>query len=149
MSRSFASYAKEPATGIPVSVAVSSPTTTPSSAAAAAAAAPGRSGQSLEAYLRQLVNQAPVMLFMKGSPSAPQCGFSNKIVAILRENGIRFSTFNILSDEEVRQGLKEFSKWPTYPQLYVDGKLIGGLDIVKELVEEGELLPMIPAAARS
>ena len=149
MSRSFASYAKEPATGIPVSVAVSSPTTTPSSAAAAAAAAPGRSGQSLEAYLRQLVNQAPVMLFMKGSPSAPQCDFSNKIVAILRENGIRFSTFNILSDEEVRQGLKEFSKWPTYPQLYVDGKLIGGLDIVKELVEEGELLPMIPAAARS
>mgnify|MGYP001119057838 FL=1 len=149
MSRSFASYAKEPATGIPVSVAVSSPTTTPSSAAAAAAAAPGRSGQSLEAYLRQLVNQAPVMLFMKGSPSAPQCGFSNKIVAILRENGIRFSTFNILSDEEVRQGLKEFSKWPTYPQLYVDGKLVGGLDIVKELVEEGELLPMIPAAARS
>jgi Grx4 family monothiol glutaredoxin len=98
---------------------------------------------------------------MKGVPSAPQCGFSSKIVDILKKNNIKFSSFNILSDEEVRNGLKvclfvllliitkAYSNWPTYPQLYVNGKLVGGLDIVKELSEEGELLPMIPADAIS
>jgi Grx4 family monothiol glutaredoxin len=80
--------------------------------------------------LEGLVKAAPVMLFMKGTPSAPQCGFSRQTVALLRERSIRYGFFNILADDEVRQGLKEFSDWPTFPQLYADGELVGGLDIV-------------------
>jgi len=87
----------------------------------------------------KLINQAPVMLFMKGVPSQPKCGFSKKIVAILDEEKIKFDSFDILTDEDVRQGLKTFSNWPTFPQLYVKGELIGGLDIVQELKESGEL----------
>ena len=80
--------------------------------------------------LEGLVKAAPVMLFMKGTPSAPQCGFSRQTVGLLRERSVRYGFFNILADDEVRQGLKEFSDWPTFPQLYVDGELVGGLDIV-------------------
>lgn len=90
------------------------------------------------------------MLFMKGTPDAPQCGFSSKMCELLKNNKIPFSAFNILSDNDVRQGLKDFSNWKTYPQLYVKGELIGGLDIVKELNEEGELMSVIqPALADS
>jgi Grx4 family monothiol glutaredoxin len=70
------------------------------------------------------------MLFMKGTPSAPQCGFSRQTVSLLREKGVRYGFFNILADDEVRQGLKEYSEWPTFPQVYVGGELVGGLDIV-------------------
>jgi len=98
----------------------------------------------LNTRLASLVSKAPVMLFMKGSPEAPQCGFSNKIVAILKQQNIEFSSFNILADEEVRNGLKVYSNWPTYPQLYIEGKLVGGLDIVKEMAEEGELAKLVP-----
>jgi len=94
--------------------------------------------------LEKIINFAPVMLFMKGTPTTPQCGFSNKIVEILNKENIKFHSFNILSDEEVRQGLKEYSNWPTFPQLYIKGKLIGGLDIVKEMSEEGELKSLVP-----
>lgn len=80
--------------------------------------------------LGELVKAAPVMLFMKGTPSAPQCGFSRQTVSVLREKGIRYGFFNILADDEVRQGLKEFAEWPTFPQLWADGELVGGLDIV-------------------
>lgn len=103
----------------------------------------------LNSRLTALINTEPVMLFMKGSPDAPQCGFSSKIVNILRENGAKFGSFNILSDQEVREGLKKFSNWPTYPQLYIDGKLVGGLDIVKELAEQGELKDMLPKGPQS
>ena len=84
---------------------------------------------------------------MKGSPDAPRCGFSRQIVELLQGEKVSFGTFDILTDEEVRQGLKTFSNWPTYPQLYVEGKLLGGLDVVKELQEEGELKESFPAAA--
>lgn len=87
----------------------------------------------LEARLEKLVNAAPIMLFMKGTPSEPQCGFSRQLVGILREKRVRFGFFNILADEEVRQGLKAYSDWPTYPQLYKSGNLVGGLDIVSHL----------------
>merc|ERR1712137_400795 len=87
----------------------------------------------LHQRLEKLVKYGPVMLFMKGTPDSPQCGFSSKIVEILKRNKVPFSAFNILSDNEVRQGLKDFSNWKTYPQLYVGGELLGGLDIVKEL----------------
>lgn len=86
--------------------------------------------EELNQRLSELVKAAPVMLFMKGTPSAPQCGFSRQTVALLREKGIRYGFFNILADDEVRQGLKEYSEWPTFPQLYVEGELVGGLDIV-------------------
>ncbi|EDU50993.1 Glutaredoxin-related protein [Pyrenophora tritici-repentis] len=89
----------------------------------------------LHQRLSELVKAAPVMLFMKGTPSAPQCGFSRQTVAILREKGIRYGFFNILADDEVRQGLKEFADWPTFPQLWADGELVGGLDIVREEFE--------------
>ncbi|KAK0618607.1 thioredoxin-like protein [Bombardia bombarda] len=82
--------------------------------------------------LSDLVKAAPVMLFMKGTPSEPKCGFSRQIVAILRENAVKYGFFNILADDEVRQGLKEYADWPTFPQLWIDGELVGGLDIVKE-----------------
>ncbi|KAL1883837.1 hypothetical protein VTK73DRAFT_7625 [Phialemonium thermophilum] len=96
---------------------------------------PVKKKEELFKRLEQLVKAAPVMLFMKGTPSAPQCGFSRQMVAILRENAVKYGFFNILADDEVRQGLKEFADWPTYPQLWVDGELVGGLDIVKEELE--------------
>eukprot|EP01062_Namystynia_karyoxenos_P062339 TRINITY_DN55234_c0_g1_i1.p1 TRINITY_DN55234_c0_g1~~TRINITY_DN55234_c0_g1_i1.p1 ORF type:complete len:209 (+),score=75.97 TRINITY_DN55234_c0_g1_i1:74-700(+) len=91
------------------------------------------------ARLKALISRDPVMLFMKGNPEAPRCGFSRQIVDILNQEGVKYGTFDILTDEAVRQGLKELSQWPTYPQLYVKGELVGGLDIVKELKEGGEL----------
>ncbi|XP_020500164.2 glutaredoxin 3 [Labrus bergylta] len=96
--------------------------------------------------LKKLINAAPCMLFMKGSAQDPRCGFSRQIVALLKTHGIQFSSFDILSDEEVRQGLKAYSNWPTYPQLYANGELVGGLDIVKELAESGELENTCPKA---
>ena len=88
------------------------------------------SKEALNTRLAELVKAAPVMLFMKGTPSAPQCGFSRQTVALLRGRGIRYGFFNILADDDVRQGLKEYSEWPTFPQVYVGGELVGGLDIV-------------------
>jgi monothiol glutaredoxin len=84
-----------------------------------------------------------VMLFMKGSPQMPQCGFSAAVVGVLKEVGAKFGSYNILSDPELREGLKEYSSWPTYPQLYVDGKLIGGADIVRDLHAKGELAKLL------
>lgn len=95
--------------------------------------------ETLEDRLRKLIISSPVMLFMKGTPDAPRCGFSSKVVNALREEGLSFGSFDILTDEEVRQGLKVFSNWPTFPQLYYKGELIGGCDIVLELKTNGEL----------
>ncbi|XP_020581593.1 monothiol glutaredoxin-S11 [Phalaenopsis equestris] len=95
--------------------------------------------EKLEDRLKNLISSSPVMLFMKGKPDAPSCGFSSKVVNALREEGISFASFDILSDEEVRQGLKTYSNWPTFPQLYYKGELIGGCDIVMELRKAGEL----------
>lgn len=97
----------------------------------------------LDERLKNLIHRSKVMLFMKGLPSRPRCGFSRQICELLTEQKIEFDAFDILSDEDVRQGLKTYSDWPTYPQLYVDGELVGGLDIVKELIESGELSDMI------
>lgn len=94
--------------------------------------------EALNERLKKLTNAAPIMLFMKGSPSLPQCGFSRQLVAILREHLVRFGFFDILKDDLVRQGLKKFSDWPTFPQLYINGEFQGGLDIIKENVEEDE-----------
>jgi len=93
----------------------------------------------LNARLRGLMNQSNVVLFMKGSPLEPRCGFSRKISTLLKEKNIEFSHFDILTDESVRQGLKVLNDWPTFPQLIVKGELVGGLDIVQEMAESGEL----------
>ena len=98
---------------------------------------------SLNDKLKQLINRHRVMLFMKGIPSSPKCGFSRQIVEILDSFDISYDAFNILEDEEVRQGLKEYSDWPTYPQLYVEGDLVGGLDIVREMEEGGDLKELL------
>lgn len=97
------------------------------------------SEEDLNERLKRLVNKDKVVLFMKGCPEEPQCGFSRTIVGILHEHKINFADFDILQDNAVREGLKKFSNWPTFPQLYVDGDLIGGLDIVQEMASEGDL----------
>ena len=86
-----------------------------------------------------------VMLFMKGNPSMPQCGFSAAVVGMLKETGAKYGSYNILSDPELREGLKEYSSWPTFPQLYVDNKLVGGADIVRDLHAKGELAKLVAA----
>lgn len=96
------------------------------------------SKEALNDRLKKLTRADPIMLFMKGSPSSPQCGFSRQLVAILREHQVRFGFFDILKDDSVRQGLKEFSDWPTFPQLYIAGEFQGGLDIIKENIEEDD-----------
>lgn len=100
--------------------------------------------ESLEERLKKLINQAPCMLFMKGNPTNPRCGFSRTIVSLLDNYNTDYKSFDILQDNDVREGLKKFSNWPTYPQLYLNGELIGGLDIVKEMNESGELESMLP-----
>ena len=89
---------------------------------------------------KAIINRAPLMIFMKGHREEPRCGFSRTLIGILNETGLSYETFDILSDEEVRQGLKKFSNWPTYPQVYVKGDLVGGLDIIKELQESDDLI---------
>lgn len=91
---------------------------------------PEKAKEELFKRLGELVKAAPVMLFMKGKPSAPQCGFSRQLVGLLRDRSVKYGFFDILADDEVRQGLKEYAEWPTYPQLWMDGELVGGLDIV-------------------
>jgi len=85
------------------------------------------------------VEANPVMLYMKGTPLFPQCGFSARVVQILNNMGVEFNSADVLSDPELRDGIKEFSNWPTIPQLYVKGEFIGGCDIVTELFQSGEL----------
>lgn len=91
---------------------------------------PAKQKEELFKRLGDLVKAAPVMLFMKGTPGSPQCGFSRQLVGILRDNSVKYGFFNILADDDVRQGLKEYAEWPTFPQLWMDGELVGGLDIV-------------------
>jgi monothiol glutaredoxin len=89
--------------------------------------------------IQQEISGAPVVLFMKGSPVFPQCGFSAAVVQILSQLGVKFKGVDVLSDPQVRQGIKEFSSWPTIPQLYVKGEFVGGCDIIREMYETGEL----------
>jgi monothiol glutaredoxin len=89
--------------------------------------------------IRKDIADNDVILFMKGTPSFPQCGFSAAVVQVLTHSGVKFKGVNVLADPELRQGIKEFSNWPTIPQLYVKGEFIGGCDIVREMAESGEL----------
>ncbi|MEM9809919.1 MAG: Grx4 family monothiol glutaredoxin [Pseudomonadota bacterium] len=96
-----------------------------------------------EAAIKTEINKNDVMLFMKGTPQFPQCGFSAAVVQILDYLGVEFGSMNVLADDGIRQGIKTFSDWPTIPQLYVKGEFVGGCDIIKEMFEQGELKPML------
>ena len=89
--------------------------------------------------IKDIINRNDVVLFMKGTPEMPQCGFSMTVCNILKELKVKFNGVNVLADPEIRQGIKDFSNWPTVPQLYVKGEFIGGCDIAKEMYEKGEL----------
>ena len=132
-AKSFSAYAPSDA----------DPATAPQMSSTGMAAETGAKSDedALNERLAGLVKAAPVMLFMKGTPSAPQCGFSRQLVSILREHGVKYGFFNILADEDVRQGLKKWADWPTYPQLWMSGDLVGGIDIVSScfiLAREGK-----------
>ncbi|MGA8259811.1 MAG: Grx4 family monothiol glutaredoxin [Arenicellales bacterium] len=89
--------------------------------------------------IKQTVESNDIVLFMKGSPQFPQCGFSGRAVQLLQACGVQFASVDVLSDPEVREGIKQYSKWPTIPQLYVRGQFVGGSDILMEMYESGEL----------
>ena len=98
--------------------------------------------------IREQISSNPIILYMKGSPQAPQCGFSAQTVQCLMQCGERFAYVDILSNPEIRATLPSYADWPTFPQLYVDGELIGGCDIVTEMFQAGELAPLIQKAAQ-
>lgn len=93
--------------------------------------------------IREQLAADDVVLYMKGTPVFPMCGFSARVVQILSNAGIKFQSYNVLEDPELRQGLKDFSNWPTFPQLYVKGELVGGCDIVTEMAQSGELQQLL------
>jgi monothiol glutaredoxin len=95
--------------------------------------------------IESLIGSKRVFLFMKGTPDYPQCGFSQRAIGILRALETDFGTFDILSDDSIRAGLKEYSNWPTFPQLYIDKQLVGGSDIMMEMWEQGELEALVKA----
>ena len=97
----------------------------------------------IENKIKNLISENNICLFMKGTPDAPQCGFSMVVSNVLKHFNVKFKGINVLEDENLRQGIKDFSDWPTIPQLYVQGKFIGGSDIVKELFENGELKKLL------
>ena len=93
--------------------------------------------------IRELVQNNDVVLFMKGEKLMPQCGFSSKVAGILNYLGVEYKDVNVLADAEIRQGIKDFSEWPTIPQLYISGRLVGGSDIMTQLYESGELQKLL------
>ena len=103
----------------------------------------------LKERLDNLVNQNKILVFMKGNKLMPQCGFSNNVVQILNAMGVPFETIDVLDDWEIRQGIKEYSNWPTIPQVYINGEFVGGSDILIELYQKGELQEMLEVALAS
>ena len=101
----------------------------------------------VQEQIKNVVEENSIMLFMKGSPDFPQCGFSGRLVQILQACGVQFASADVLSDDQVRQGIKDFSNWPTIPQLYINGEFIGGSDIVTEMYESGELQAKLETVA--
>ncbi|MBI4514332.1 MAG: Grx4 family monothiol glutaredoxin [Deltaproteobacteria bacterium] len=100
----------------------------------------------LRQRIQSLVATHKIVIFMKGTKVFPMCGFSASAVAVFHELGVPFETVNILEDPELREGIKEFSNWPTIPQVYLAGKFVGGADIVREMYESGELQPLVQSA---
>ena len=104
---------------------------------------------SVKQRIDNLVASSPIFVFMKGTKLMPQCGFSNNVVQILNALGVSFETFDVLSDPEIRQGIKEYSEWPTIPQMYLKGEFIGGSDILIEMYNSGELQEQLNVALAS
>ena len=102
--------------------------------------------RNVQAEIDAKVKSERVVLFMKGSPDMPMCGFSATVVAVLREHGTQFASVDVLSDSDVRDGIKQYSDWPTIPQLYVKGEFVGGCDIIREMHAKGELATMLQQA---
>lgn len=106
--------------------------------------------QTVQEFIHQTVTENPVVLFMKGTAQFPQCGFSGRAIALLKANGAKnIVTVNVLEDDDVRQGIKEYANWPTIPQLYVNGEFVGGSDILGEMHESGELKTLIASVPAS
>ena len=103
----------------------------------------------LQQRIQKIVDEHPIVLFMKGTKHFPQCGFSATVVEVLRRLGADFEAVNVLEDADIRQGIKEFANWPTIPQLYVKGKFVGGCDIVRDMYESGELEPIVVDAGKA
>lgn len=101
----------------------------------------------IKEFIAKAINDNRIVIFMKGSADFPQCGFSAATVDIFQRLGERFTTVDVLSDPDLRQGIKDYSQWPTIPQVYIDGEFIGGCDITRELYEKGELEKLVKAAA--
>lgn len=99
--------------------------------------------------IENLINSNKIVVFMKGTKLMPQCGFSNNVVQILNVMGVPYETYDVLDDPEVRQGIKEYSNWPTIPQVYVNGEFVGGCDIMIELYQNNELQQMLEVALAS
>lgn len=103
----------------------------------------------LKSQIDKLVNDNKILVFMKGSKLMPQCGFSNNVVQMLNSLGVPYQTVDVLDNPEIRQGIKEYSNWPTIPQIYIDGEFVGGSDIAIELYQSGELQQMVEVALAS
>ena len=99
----------------------------------------------IQQKIGDLVGQNDIVLFMKGSPLFPQCGFSSRAIAILDHLDVKYETVDVLADQDIRQGIKQYSDWPTVPQLYVKGEFVGGSDIMMEMFESGELKQLVDA----
>tara|TARA_X000000950_G_scaffold18283_1_gene19828 strand:- start:47 stop:379 length:333 start_codon:yes stop_codon:yes gene_type:complete len=93
----------------------------------------------INSKIKENNSKDPIVLYMKGNPTFPQCGFSSTVVQILKHIGVNFKSYDVLQDENLREGIKAFSKWPTIPQLYVNSEFVGGCDIIREMFESGEL----------
>ena len=105
--------------------------------------------QSIKDKIQNIIDENEVLLFMKGTPVMPQCGFSAAVVGVLNHMGIKYNSVNVLEDPEIREGIKEFSDWPTIPQLYVKKEFVGGCDIIREMHESGELIQYFKEAGIS
>lgn len=103
----------------------------------------------LKEKIDNLLNQNKILVFMKGNKMMPQCGFSNNVVQILSTLGVPFETVDILADQDLRQGIKEYSNWPTIPQVYIDGQFVGGSDVLIEMYQNGELQQVVEVALAS
>ena len=105
--------------------------------------------ETLKKRIEETLGKKPIVVFMKGTKSFPQCGFSATVVEVMKRMGADFEDVNILADPELRSGLKEYANWPTFPQVYINGKLIGGCDIVRDMYTNGELEPIVKEALGS
>ena len=105
------------------------------------------SADPVHAFIGDTIAQHDVVLFMKGTKMMPQCGFSSRVAGVLNYMGVDFTDVNVLADAEIRQGIKDFSDWPTIPQLYVKGEFVGGCDIMKEMYQSGELKTLLEGIA--